>query len=42
MLARHAGAIALVSAAIPGELVDAEIENIQRGSRVHGFTGRGQ
>jgi 23S rRNA (uracil1939-C5)-methyltransferase len=32
MLARHDGAIALVAAAIPGELVDAEIEKIQRGT----------
>lgn len=32
MLARHEGAIALVSAAIPGELVEADIEKIQRGT----------
>lgn len=32
MLARHDGAIALVAAAIPGEIVDAEIEKIQRGT----------
>lgn len=32
MLARHEGAIALVSAAVPGELVEAEIEKIQRGT----------
>ena len=30
MLARHEGAIALVAAAIPGEVVEAEIEKIQR------------
>jgi 23S rRNA (uracil1939-C5)-methyltransferase len=30
MLARHDGAIALVSAAIPGELVEADVEKIQR------------
>jgi 23S rRNA (uracil1939-C5)-methyltransferase len=32
MLARHEGAIALVAAAIPGELVEAEVEKIQRGT----------
>lgn len=32
MLARHDGAIALVSAAIPGELVEADVEKIQRGT----------
>jgi 23S rRNA (uracil1939-C5)-methyltransferase len=32
MLARHEGAIALISGAVPGELVDAEIEKIQRGT----------
>ena len=32
MLARHHGAIALVAAAIPGELVEAEIEKIHRGT----------
>src|SRR5687767_10082038 len=32
MIARHDGAIVLVSAAIPGETVDAEVEKIQRGT----------
>jgi 23S rRNA (uracil1939-C5)-methyltransferase len=32
MLARHEGAVVLVAAAVPGELVDAEIEKIQRGT----------
>ena len=32
MLARHEGMIALVAAAIPGELVEAAIEKIQRGT----------
>src|SRR5919106_6574504 len=32
MLARHEGAIALVAAAIPGELVEADFEKIQRGT----------
>jgi 23S rRNA (uracil1939-C5)-methyltransferase len=32
MLARHDGAVALVSAAIPGERVEADIEKIQRGT----------
>ncbi len=32
MLARHEGAIVLVAAAIPGETVEAEIENVQRGT----------
>jgi 23S rRNA (uracil1939-C5)-methyltransferase len=32
MIARHEGAIVLVSAAIPGEVVDAEIEKVQRGT----------
>src|SRR5919109_3768222 len=32
MLARHDGAIALVWAAIPGELVEADVEKIQRGT----------
>lgn len=31
MIARHEGAVVLVSGAIPGETVDAEIEKIQRG-----------
>jgi 23S rRNA (uracil1939-C5)-methyltransferase len=31
-LARHDGAIVLVAAAIPGETVEAEIENVQRGT----------
>jgi 23S rRNA (uracil1939-C5)-methyltransferase len=32
MIARHEGAIVLVSGAIPGEVVDAEIEKTQRGT----------
>jgi tRNA/tmRNA/rRNA uracil-C5-methylase (TrmA/RlmC/RlmD family) len=32
MIARHDGAIVLVSGAIPGELVDVEIEKVQRGT----------
>ena len=32
MIARHDGAIVLVSGAIPGEVVDAEIEKVQRGT----------
>ena len=32
MIARHAGGIALVSAAIPGETVEAEVERMQRGT----------
>jgi len=32
MIARHDGAVVLVAGAIPGEVVDAEIEKIQRGT----------
>jgi 23S rRNA (uracil1939-C5)-methyltransferase len=32
MIARHDGAIVFVSGAIPGEVVDAEIEKVQRGT----------
>lgn len=32
MIARHEGAIVLVSGAIPGEVVEAEIEKVQRGT----------
>jgi 23S rRNA (uracil1939-C5)-methyltransferase len=32
MIARHEGAIVFVSGAIPGEVVDAEIEKVQRGT----------
>ena len=32
MIARHEGAIVFVSGAIPGEVIDAEIEKIQRGT----------
>lgn len=32
MIARHDGAIVLVAGAIPGEVVDAEIEKVQRGT----------
>lgn len=32
MIARHEGAIVLVAGAIPGEVVDAEVEKIQRGT----------
>jgi 23S rRNA (uracil1939-C5)-methyltransferase len=32
MIARHDGAIVFVSGAIPGEIVDAEIEKVQRGT----------
>lgn len=32
MIARHAGAIVLVSGSIPGEVVEAEIEKVQRGT----------
>jgi 23S rRNA (uracil1939-C5)-methyltransferase len=32
MLARHGGAVVLVSGAIPGEVVEAEIENVRRGT----------
>jgi 23S rRNA (uracil1939-C5)-methyltransferase len=32
MIARHQNAVVLVSGAIPGELVDAEIEKVQRGT----------
>jgi 23S rRNA (uracil1939-C5)-methyltransferase len=32
MIARHEGAIVFVAGAIPGEVVDAEIEKVQRGS----------
>jgi 23S rRNA (uracil1939-C5)-methyltransferase len=32
MIARHDGAVVLVSNAIPGEVVDAEIEKVQRGT----------
>lgn len=32
MIARHEGAIVLVAGAIPGEVVDAEIEKVQRGT----------
>jgi 23S rRNA (uracil1939-C5)-methyltransferase len=32
MIARHEGAVVFVSGAIPGEVVDAEVEKLQRGS----------
>jgi 23S rRNA (uracil1939-C5)-methyltransferase len=32
MIARHEGAVVLVSGAIPGEIVEAEIEKVQRGT----------
>ena len=32
MIARHEGAVILVSGAIPGEIVDAQIEKVQRGT----------
>ena len=32
MIARHDGAIVFVSGAIPGEVVDAEVEKVQRGT----------
>lgn len=32
MIARHEGAVVLVSGAIPGEVIDAEIEKVQRGT----------
>jgi 23S rRNA (uracil1939-C5)-methyltransferase len=32
MIARHEGAVVLVSGAIPGEVVDAEVEKLQRGT----------
>lgn len=32
MLARHQGAVVLVAGALPGELVDAEVERVQRGT----------
>src|SRR5436190_21783359 len=32
MIARHEGAIVFVSGAIPGEVVEAEIEKVQRGT----------
>jgi 23S rRNA (uracil1939-C5)-methyltransferase len=32
MIARHDGAVILVSGAIPGEVVDAEVEKVQRGT----------
>ena len=32
MIARHEGAIVFVSAAIPGEIVEAEVEKVQRGT----------
>ena len=40
MIARHDGAIVFVSGAIPGEVVEAEIEKVQRGTGVGDRRGR--
>ena len=32
MIARHEGAIVFVAGAIPGEVVEAEVEKVQRGT----------